>query len=110
MKPDFAKPVDVLAFFQHAFGACVCSDMVEIIQPIIRVLDWTQGQPIDFDGPFYIVAGILTNWGLLEHGTSIRNSWITDEGIQLMHTLDEYGEDIADASGVAYDGLDYGAL
>jgi len=109
-KPDFTKTVDVLAFLGHAFGACSCSDLVELIQPIIRVLNWADGQKvaIDYDGVFYIVAGILTNWGLLEHGTSIRSSWIMDEGIQLLHCLRHRDEDIADASGRAYDGLEYG--
>ncbi len=110
MKPDYSKPVDVLAFLQHAFGACACSDVGEMLKPIIAVLNGTKGQHIEFDGVFYIVAGILTNWGLLEHGTSIRGSWLTVEGIQLMYTLDGPVEDIEDASGKAYDGLDYGAF
>ena len=110
MKPDYTKPVDVLAFLQHAFGACGCSDMEELIGPIYDILDRVvSGEADPQDGLFYIVAGILTNWGLIEHGTSIRSSWVTPEGLKLLATFDNFSvDDIEEASGEAYDGLWYG--
>jgi len=61
-------------------------------------------------GVFYIVAGILDNNGLIEHGTAIRYSWLTAEGEKILRTIQTVGsEGIECAEGTAYDGVYYKA-
>ena len=113
MSPCFKRPVDVLAFLQHAFGASATSDVEAILKPINAVMDRIiLNTPLEYDdGVFYIIAGILVDFDCLEYGTSIRSAWPTLEGAKLRRILQSVSPgDIEDASGRAYDGMEYGVL
>ncbi|BBB01062.1 hypothetical protein RVR_8303 [Actinacidiphila reveromycinica] len=43
------------------------------------------------NGAYYVVMGLLTNAGLLEHGTVIGGSWLTDRGRWLLWAVDQLG-------------------
>ena len=119
-EPDFTKLIDVKAFFYNELGACGCSDIKAMIVEVKRFLSWADSQSPDYDnrirfdelygseGIFYLIAGMLDHAGLIEHGSSIRCSWLTSEGIDLLsalNTLDPLA--IEEAEGEAYDGLTY---
>ncbi len=44
-------------------------------------------------GGVEFIAHVMDGWGLLEHGTSIGNSWLTDDGKALLEFLRKFGTD-----------------
>ena len=119
-EPDFTKPIDVKAFFYNELGACGCSDMEAMIAEVKRFLSWADSGTPAYDtrvyydklynseGVFYLIAGMMDNANLIEHGTGIRFPWLTSEGIDFLsalNTLDPLA--IEEAEGEAYDGLTY---
>ena len=118
--PDFKMNVDLLAFFYNEFGACGCSELDEMINTVIKILAWAEADPDDKPlystlikddlGAFYIIAGILDKLEFIEHGTSIRFSWITEKGKEFLDSLRNKNiNDIENAEGYAYDDCYYGA-
>lgn len=116
-EPDFTKPVDVCAFFFNEIHACGCSELDLMIYEVKRVLEWAASDIMtrpDYTklyhsgGVFYIVAGLLNSAGLLEHGSSIRCSWITEKGRTLLDALNKFSAyEIEFPDGTAYDGCYY---
>ena len=119
-EPDFNKPVNIHAFFSNHFGMCGCSEFEPMQRLIIKLLEWhgaDMGNRPKWDtlfngntGVFYIIAGIMTEADLIEHGGSIRCGWLTDKGKLLLANLKKFtAEEIEDcAPEIAYDGLTYG--
>jgi hypothetical protein len=59
-------------------------------------------------GVYYLLVGRLDVLLLLEHGTSIRYPWLTKRGKRLLAALQTTPtEEILEASGTAYNGIDY---
>jgi len=59
-------------------------------------------------GTFYLLAGILDNAGLCEHGISIREPWLTNAGKSLLDGLKTISPiAIDEATGTGYDGIEY---
>jgi hypothetical protein len=115
--PQELSPLNLKAYFGFAFGRCGCSD-VEAIHALIRdFLKW-HDEPVGdrekfdtlfiYEGIFYVLAGMLDNLRLAEHGVSIRNPWLTGEGKRLLAALEVIDPTEIDvAEGEAYDGLYY---
>jgi hypothetical protein len=98
-------------YVQDQFGLCGCSDgaaAVDLIGEVLVALDRKRPHrpedPIptwdalkkrfheeDDPGIYYLVMGALEREGLIEHGTSIRGSWTTDAGRELVAEIEEYG-------------------
>lgn len=115
--PTDLTPLNLLAYFGHAFGACGCSDIADMYLALLELLEWHNAGEgrVKYDelfetrGIFYLLAGLVDNLGLSEHGTAIRYPWLTDDGRRLLSALAEHGPDkIESASGKAYDGCHYG--
>lgn len=110
-------PLNIRAFFSNELGACGCSDMSSMIAEIRRLLEWHEqetGARVSFselyssEGLFYLMAGLLDDCGLSEHGTAIRHPWLTDRGRELLSALRACTpREIEEASGEAYDGCWY---
>lgn len=45
------------------------------------------------DGAQYFVLYVLTHWDVLEHGSSVGGSWLTDKGRDILHALERERED-----------------
>ena len=117
-KPDFSKPVDLLAFIYNEFYACGCSEIDKMVDEIKYVLKWSSEdikKRINFDslypgrdGIFYLVAALLDKNDFIEHGTSIRGSLITKEGKEFLGAIEKISVDEMEREGgVAYDGCFY---
>lgn len=118
-KPDFTKPVDILAFFYNEFGACGCSEVDTMIDVIRDLLEWLDS---DIDtrpkyntlfngnvGVYYLLAGKLEYLEFSGHGFSIRVAWLTEEGQEFLSALKNFSnEEIEYACGGAYDDAYYG--
>lgn len=67
---------------------CGCGrpeDSLALIVEMLRACPWYEGAWEEFDqrlttGGFQIVAGVLTEADLIEHGSSVGGSWITEKG------------------------------
>jgi len=110
---DLTKQVDVLALLRK-YCCCGCSEDDLVAKELIKVLEWAKedcekreryDKLYENDGVFYIIAGFLDNRYMIEHGTSIRCSWITEDGKILLETLKNI--DWGNIKGVAYDGCFY---
>ncbi|MHA1360786.1 MAG: hypothetical protein ACTSRC_21905 [Candidatus Helarchaeota archaeon] len=116
-EPDFDKNIDILAFLYNELGACGCSEIDEMLKTLLKFLEWANNiggsKPeykyvVDDIGAFYFIAGRLTDAGLIEHGVSIRYSWLTDKGERLLNALrNKKIEEILKAEGKAYNGYYY---
>jgi len=114
--PDFTRPVDVREFCFSQFGACGCTDLVPLLEVVRDFLKWadnTDRTPDDYwdslfgghTGIYYIVAGMLDNAGLLEHGSSLRFPWLTPTGKNLLVALQSSPlEAFEQATGTSYNG------
>jgi hypothetical protein len=121
-EPDFSKPVDILAFFDNHFGGCGCSEIQPMQKTVIELLEWHSADIMTrphYDtlfngdsGVFYIIAGIMTDADLVEHGGSIRSGWITKTGKALLIGLKMFtADEIEDCKPEeAYDGCTYGDI
>jgi len=57
-----------------------------------RVHESKPGDPfIGLDDMGEFRQKVLDSWGLLEHGTSVGGSWLTDDGKVLLAWFDEHG-------------------
>jgi hypothetical protein len=114
--PADLTPLNLQAYFYHAFKACGCSEMQAMHETVLKLLEWHEGEKkvryhelFNQPGVFYILAGMLDNLGLAEHGTAIRYAWLTSDGKRLLEALRQHtAKEIEEASGIAYDGLHYG--
>jgi len=99
------REAEIVNFLQDAFGLCGCSEFDEVKAVLLGFLRWAKIGPAEgrrqFSslypqlGMFYIVAGILDEHGLIEHGTAIRHPWITESGKRLLADLEEIDLDLA---------------
>ena len=114
---DQTSDLDLLAFLYEGFSLCGCEDLSSVIETIIKTLSWAQ-EPTDKRlkytslfknyGVFYIIAGILDNLDLIEHGIAIRFPWITERGKALLSLLESRDVNkIEGATGEAYNGINY---
>lgn len=120
--PDFAKPVDIHAFFYNEFGACGCSDLPAMIGVVKSLLEWLSSNIVErpsYDtlfggntGVFYILVGRLDSLGFSEHGSSIRCAWLTDTGEDFLKALRGVSVDAIENCQYeeAYDGAWYGVI
>ena len=119
IKPDFTKPVDILAFFYNEFCACGCSEvdtMIDVIRDLLEWLDSDISTRLKYDtlfngnvGVYYLLTGKLDHLKFTEHGFSIRVAWLTEEGQEFLNALRKFSNDeIEFSSGGAYDDLYYG--
>ena len=118
--PKEYNPLNLKAVLQSKFPYCGCFEEDEVIKSIIKLLKWCQEDiksRISYDklyeevGVFYILAGLLTDIDFIEHGTSVRYPWLTEEGKKFLKALSEYSyEEINKATGKAYDGIEYIAI
>lgn len=119
--PDFAKPVDVLAFLLNELGFCMCFDFELAIPAVARMLEWCEAGPErknftdkykgDEAGNYYLLIGLLDRAKLVDHGVSVRYPFLRKPGMELLLSLRKFTwEEIENASGEAYDGLWYGRL
>lgn len=108
------RAIDVKALFYNEFGACGCSDIEDMIRVIKMLLEWASSSSaprkydtlFNDDGVFYLLAGRLDSMGFIEHGVSIRFSWITDKGTSLLNALNKFTpEQIDESEGVIPDTL-----
>lgn len=116
--PADLSPLNLKAWTFTALSLCGCSDMVAVLGGLRDFLGWhaadlanRPGYETLFGGNeavFYVFAGILDRLDLSEHGSSVRGSWLTEDGKRLLLALRTTPlEEIDDAHGKAYDGCDY---
>jgi hypothetical protein len=115
--PEDLTPLNIQAYFYHALGACGCGELDEMIDSVRRLLEWAGTDMSDRAeyntlysevGVYYLLVGRLDVLLLLEHGTSIRYPWLTKRGKRLLAALQTTPtEEILEASGTAYNGIDY---
>ena len=118
--PEELTPLNIKAYFSNTLGACGCSELDTMIESILRFLHWCENYPTNIKamgyfelyseiGVFYIIAGLLDGLCLIQHGTSIRYPFLTEDGKRFLNALETYSaEEIDNANGEAYDGLYYG--
>ena len=115
-KPDFTKPIDLLAYFYEELGACGCSDLEAMITVVRSLLAWIDdknkpGFESLFSGStgvYYLLVGRLDALGLCDHGFTIRFPFLTESGRALLNALNTVdAQTIEDASGEAYSGFWY---
>jgi hypothetical protein len=116
---DFTKPLDPMAFLTTEIGICGCSEYPETIAALKKLLEWFDKPAMErvrYDeifgikdaGLYYLLAGLFDNADLIEHGVSVRTSWLTPKGKAILLGLRQNGVDsIIKANGTAYDGLWY---
>lgn len=118
-KPDFAKPIDLLAYFYEELGACGCSDLAAMITVVRSLLAWIDnknkpGYASLFSGNtgvYYLLVGQFDRLRLCTHGVSIRHPFLEENGKALLNALNTVdAQTIEDASGEAYNGIWYGQL
>jgi hypothetical protein len=125
--PDFDKPIDILAFFMNELGACGCSELEPMIRVVRDSLEWAGALSMEWPpkptveraeydtlyggdvGLFYIIIGILDHAGLINHGTSVRYPFLSEQGKMMLAALKKFSPaEIEEAKGEAYDALAYG--
>lgn len=121
--PKVLNPLNIHAWMSNAGLTCGCSDGVAIIETLVRFLEWHDRKDRWEDpnggfehvlpgqeGAYYIIASVIDDLGLSEHGSSIRCPWLTADGKRLLAALRYYKpEEIDDIPlGEAYDGISYG--
>lgn len=115
--PDDLTPLNLRAWLTTHMGLCGCTDVAEMLPVLVDLLQWHAAQTRPrYDtlypqpGMFYLLAGWLDHLGLAEHGTAIRQPWLTAEGRRLLAALEATTPDaIQYAEGEAYDGVYYPA-
>lgn len=116
--PAELSAVNLKAWFFYAFGLCGCMGLSLVHDEVVAFLEWveaTEHQPgyerlfAGNVGVFYLIAGQFDKLKLIEHGTSARHPFLTQDGKRLLFHLGEHsGDDVDGATGVAYDGCEYG--
>lgn len=115
--PPTLTPINLHAYFYNAFGCCGCTEMHEVHNTVLKLLEWHANnltgrckfqQLYPEPGVFYLLSGWFELLGLTDHGVSIRCGWITPRGQLLLDALKQYTSDeIDNAEGEAYDGCHY---
>lgn len=87
-------------FLGSVLGLCGCAEEEPTLDRVHDVLDAIEGQRFDefrallrFDedpAAFYLATCLLDVRGLVEHGTSIRAGWLTDDGRLYLEMLREW--------------------
>ncbi len=118
--PSDLTPLNFKAWSVHALGVCGCADTGSIYEEVQAFLQWcndwlnersqeTYETLYPRVGLYYLMAGILDTLDLIDHGTSIRWPFLTDDGKRLLSFLQASDEEVIEnASGEAYDGCYYG--
>ena len=93
------KTEDIQSILDDHFGNCGCSETKLLVNDLILLLE-NQAEEIEtrvkYDKLFtsktlfYVLAGILSDLNFIEHGTSIRCSWITKKGKEFLAQLKSY--------------------
>jgi len=94
---------------------CGCGDPDEAWETVRLILNlcplgeggWRDVEDRLTPGGAHIVLSCLTHAGLIEHGSSIRGSWITGKGRWVLARLAQLDSGVADATdsvGVPHDG------
>jgi len=99
MKKEYIK------ILYNDLGLCNCTEDKFFIATLIKYLTWAKADiktRVSFDkfildqGSFYIIIGILTDLNFIEHGCSIRYSWITQEGKEFLIWLKQLPDNFQD--------------
>jgi len=116
-QPDFTKLVDIQAFIYEELFFCGCHEEGEVLDTLRKYLEWcgAGSERPNFDefykgkiGAFYLISGLLDRAGLVEHGVSVRVPFLSSEGEAFLKALQTHTpEQIMEAEGVAYSGLEY---
>lgn len=75
--------------------------------------DWDKRTLQIETGEQYIVAYLLDHLGLIEHGSSIWGSWLTDSGEEALEFLNKWGANWQESESVRFldkDGISYSHL
>lgn len=115
--PAELSALNIRAWLTNAMGLCGCADIESVAKELIELLEWhwSRADRPGFEtlfagrkGVFYLLSALIDRLGLSEHGTSIRNPWLTDEGVRLLNGLRAVtAPKIDSARGEAYDGTWY---
>lgn len=116
--PKDLTPINIKAFLSNTFGMCGCSEFDEVIKVLIKILElidkpnkqvrWHKEEFGNEAGFYYIIAGILDEERLIDHGTAIRYPWLTDDGKRFLEAIKNIKpEEVEMAEGEAYDGVVY---
>lgn len=114
-------PLNIHAWLLGEIGVCGCAELESVVTAIHRHLEWCgtphhnrpsyRGFSPNEPGVFYLMDAILDKAGLVEHGGSSRDAWLTRDGEEMLAALRKFsGAELAGASGVAYDGIAYGVF
>lgn len=116
-RPDFTKAIDVKAFLYDELGFCGCMELDEVISALKTLLSWANSMEsrLGYEefckgeiGSFYLLMGLLDHADLIEHGSSIRHPWLTDDGERLLTALNKFSVgDIESVEGEGYNGTFY---
>ncbi len=118
--PESLTPLNIHAWLMNAGFLCGCSEIGPVVKTLKFMLEWHESPAKSKDyqklfhgdaGVFYILAGILDDLGLAEHGGSVRFPWPTEKGKALLEALRATSvEEIENAHGEAYDGVHHGYI
>lgn len=81
----------------HACG-CMCGSFLTALQVGLEYAadenhKWAEFTKDRFEGPAYCVLALLDDAELIEHGTSIRNPWLTVAGRVFLQALRDFDHD-----------------
>ena len=119
--PEVLTSLNVKSYLYECFHVCGCSDFRAMIGEICKLLVFHDHaeKPADLYerlypgstvGVFYLLAGQLDHLGLTEHGSAMRQAWLTEEGVKLLRFFSTHSaEQVEQASGQCYRGLDWQA-
>lgn len=116
--PQDLTPINIHAYFYNAFNACGCWELEDVIDTVHVFLEWcgsdgyTRSGYDNFyynTGAYYLIIGLLEDVDLVDHGTSARHPWLTEDGKRFLAALATYSsyEIINHPEGRAYDGITY---
>ena len=88
-KYNFNNPENITQFLYNEFGVCGCCETMDVIQELIRFLEWVDNDKsptfeclYQSQGIYYLIARMCERSGLIEHGIAIRCQFLTDLGIE----------------------------
>jgi hypothetical protein len=117
--PKELTPLNLKAWLYEGAGLlCGCSDHWAVINTLGGLLTWFNTDCVEREsydklfggntGLFYLLAGVLDDLGLQEHGTSCRVGFLTDDGKRLLKAITSLTEEQWDSAvGEAHDGVHY---
>lgn len=88
-------------WFFEEIGVCGCGDPCSIF-PLLKAglehfekqENWGKHEGLGGDAVFYLLATTLDRTDAIEHGSSIRCSWLTLKGEELLSIMREYEADL----------------